>query len=173
MSYHPNKTISANSKGIVISYGDESKPRYIAYKSKEVADIQHFGKAKYQQFDKPVLNRTQQKLYAELLYGVKAYEQTEVMALTQKDVLRITSVHRRVQLFLNRWKQEIMDSRVNNLLSKLFPNSPVAKTICSIKGYNRAYTAKYTFKDLGLTQEAVASKLVEMGFLPKNFFELA
>lgn len=173
MSYNPNKTITANSKGIVISFRDDSKPRYIAYKSKEVADIQQFGKAKYQQFDKPVLNRTQQKLYAEVLYGIKAYEQTELMALTRKDVMRITSVHRRVQLFLNRWKQEIMDSRVNGLLSKLFPNSPVAKAMCSVKGYNRAYTAKYTFKDLGLSQEAVAAKLVDMGFLPKNFFELA
>lgn len=173
MSHHPNKTISANSKGIVISYGDETKLRYIAYKSKELTDIQHFGKVKYQQFDKPVLNRTQQRLYAEVLYGIKAYEQTELMALTRKDVMRITSVHRRVQLFLNRWKQEIMDSRVNGLLSKLFPNSRVAKTLCSVKGYNRAYTAKYTFKDLGLSQEAIASKLVEMGFLPKNFFELA
>ena len=173
MSHHPNKTVTANSKGIVISYGDDSKLRYVPYKSKEVADIQHFGKVKYQQFDKPVLNRTQQKLYAEVLYGIKAYEQTELMALSHKDLLRITSVHRRVQHFLNRWKQEIMDTRVNNLLSKLFPNSPIAKTICSIKGYNRAYTAKYTFKDLGLNQEAVASKLVEMGFLPSNFFELA
>lgn len=173
MSYNPNKTITANSNGIVISYGDESKLRYIAYKSKEVVDIQHFGKAKYQQLDKPVLNRTQRKLYAEVLYGIKSYEQTELMALSHKDVMRITSVHRRVQHFLNRWKQEIMDARVNNLLSKLFPNSSMAKTICSIKGYNRAYTVKYSFRDLGLSQEAIASKLVEMGFLPKNFFELA
>lgn len=172
MTYNPNKTITANSKGIIISFRDDNKPRYVAYKSKEVADIQHFGKAKYQEFDKPVLNRTQQKLYSEVLYGIKAYEATELMALSRKDVMRIASVHRRVQLFLNRWKQEIMDSRVNGLLSKLFPNSPVAKAVCSVKGYNRAYTAKYTFKDLGLSQEAVASKLVEMGFLPKNFFEL-
>lgn len=173
MSYNPNKIITANSKGIVISYGDDTKSRYIAYKSKEVADIQHFGKVKYQQLDQPVLNRTQRKLYAEVLYGIKSYEQTELMALTHKDVMRITSVHRRVQHFLNRWKQEIMDSRVNGLLSKLFPNSPAARSMCSIKGYNRAYTVKYSFKDLGLSQEAVASKLVEMGFLPKNFFELA
>ena len=173
MPLNPNKTITANSKGIIISLRDDSKPRYIAYKSKEVADIQQFGKAKYQQFDKPVLNRTQQKLYAEVLYGIKAYEPTELMALTHKDVMRITSVHRRVQHFLNRWKQEIMDTRVNNLLSKLFPNSSTAKAMCSIKGYNRAYTAKYSFKDLRLSQEAIATKLVEMGFLPKNFFELA
>lgn len=168
-----NKTITANSKGIIISFRDDNKPRYIAYKSKELDEIQHFGKVKYQEFDKPVLNRTQQKLYAEVLYGIKAYEATELMALSHKEVVRISSVHQRVQHFLNRWKQEIMDNRINNLLSVLFPNSRMAKAICSIKGYNRAYTAKYSFKDLGLSQENVARKLVEMGFLPNNFFELA
>lgn len=173
MPINPNKTITANSKGIIISFRDDNKPRYIAYKSKELTDIQHFGKVKYQEFDKPVLNRTQQKLYAEVLYGIKAYEPIELMSLSHKDVMRITSVHRRVHHFLNRWKQEIMDAKVNSFLSKLFPNSSAAKAMCSIKGYNRAYTAKYSFKDLGLTQESVASKLVEMGFLPTNFFELA
>lgn len=172
MSYNPNKTITANSKGIIISFRDDQKPRYVAYKSKEVADIQHFGKVKYQKLDKPVLNRTQQRLYSELLYGIKAYEQTELMSLSHNDILRITSIHRRVQHFLNRWKQEIMDARVDNLLLKLFPKSRAAKTICSVKGYNRAYTAKYSFKDLGLTQEAVANKFIEMGFLPQNFFQL-
>lgn len=173
MSYNPNKTITATSKGIVISFRDDNKPRYIAYKSKIVEEIQQHGTAKYQQFDRPVLNKTQQKLYAEVLYGIKAYEQTELMALSHKDILRITSIHRRVQHFLNRWKQEIMDSKVDNFLSKLFPNSPVAKAMTSIKGYNRAYTASYSFKELGLSQETVANKLIEMGFLPKNFFQLA
>lgn len=173
MTYNPNKTITANSKGIVISLRDDSKSRYVPYKSKEVADIQQFGKVRYQEFDKPVFNRIQQKLYGEVLYGVKAYNEVEIMALPHKEVLRITSVHRRVHFFLNRWKQEIMDKRVNTLLSKLFPKSSAAKTLCSTSGHNRAYTARFTFKELGLTQEVVASKLVEMGFLPKNFFELA
>jgi hypothetical protein len=173
MSYNPNKTITANSKGIVISLGDKSKTRYIPYKSKEVVDIQFFGKVKYQEFDKPAFNRIQQRLYGEALYGVKAYNDVEIMALSHKEVVRITSVHRRVHFFLNRWKQEIMDSRVNTLFSKLFPKSSTATAMSSIKGYNRAYTAKYTFKELGLTQENVARKLVEMGFLPENFFQLA
>jgi hypothetical protein len=173
MPYNPNKTISANSKGIVIFLGDSSKSRYVPYKSKELADIQLFGKAQYQDFDKPVFNRTQQKLYGEVLYGVKAYNESEIMALPRKEVLRITSVHKRVHFFLNRWKQEIMDDRVSTLLSKLFPKSSTATAMSSIKGYNRAYTAKYTFKELGLTQENVARKLVEMGFLPENFFQLA
>jgi len=173
MTYNPNKIITANSKGILISYGDNTKPRYVAYKSKVVADIQHFGKVKYQQLEKPIFNRTQKKLYSEVLYGIKAYEPIELMALSQKDVLRINSLHRRAQFFLNRWKQEIQDNAVNIFFSALFPKSSIAKAMCSTKGYNRAYTDRHSFKQLGLTQEAVASKLVEVGFLPKNFFQLA
>lgn len=173
MTNNPNKTITANSKGILISYGDGSRPRYIAYKSKEVAEIQQFGKVKYQPIDKPVFNRTQKKLYSEVLYGIKTYDQEELMSLSQKDVLRINSLHRRAQFFLNRWKQEILDSRVNSLLSTLFPKSSMAKDMCSVKGYNRAHTNRQSFKELGLSQEMIASKLIEVGFLPNNFFQLA
>jgi len=173
MAHNPNKTITASSKGILISYGDNTKPRYVAYKSKEVTDIQHFGRVKYQSIEKPIFNRTQKKLYSEILYGIKSYEPVELMALSQKDVLRINSLHRRAQFFLNRWKQEIQDNAANIFLSALFPNSSIAKAICSTKGYNRAHTDRHSFKQLGLTQKAIASKLVEVGFLPKNFFQLA
>ncbi len=173
MFYNPNKTVTANSKGIIISFRDDNKPRYIPYKNREVAELQHQGKSLYQELDQPVFNRIQQRLYAEALYGINAYDQTELMTLSRKDILRITSLHRRVQFFLNRWKQEIMDSKVNDLLSRIFYKSKAVKDMCSIKGYNRAYTARYSFKELGLTQEAVANKLVEMGFLPQDFFKLA
>jgi len=173
MNNNPNKTIHANSKGIVIYYGDNNRPKYVAYKSKEVADIQHFGKVKYQPIEKPIFNKTQKKIYSELLYGLKAYDQIEIMGLSYKDILRINSLHRRTQFFLNRWKQEIQDSRVNVFLSALFPKSPMAKTICSMKAYNKAYIDHHTFKELGLNQETIAFKLVEIGFLPKNFFQLA
>lgn len=173
MSYNPNKTITANSKGIVISFRDENKPKFIPYKIKEVDDVQHLGRGIYQTFEIPAFNKIQQRLYAEALYGINAYDQSEIMTLTHKDILRITALHRRVQFFLNRWKQEIMDCKVDMILSKLFPRSKVVKDLTTIKGYNRAYTARYSFKELGLTQEAVAAKLVEMGFLPENFFQLA
>lgn len=173
MPYNPNKTITANSKGILISFRDDNKPKYIPYKIKEVEELQQHGRSIYQTYDQPVFNKTQQRLYAEALYGINAYDRFEIMTLSHKDILRITGLHRRVQFFLNKWKQEIMDSKVDSLLSKLFPRSKVVKDMSSVKGYNRAYTAKYTFKELGLTQEAVANKLVDMGFLPENFFQLA
>jgi hypothetical protein len=172
MPYNPNKTITANSKGIIISFRDDNKPKYIPYKNKEVDNLQHLGRSLYQTFDLPAFNKIQQKLYAEALYGINAYDQSEIMTLTHKDILRITALHRRVQFFLNRWKQEIMDCKVDALLSKLFPHSKVVKDMSTVKGYNRAFTARYSFKELGLTQEAVANKLVEMGFLPQNFFQL-
>lgn len=173
MAYNPNKTVTANSKGIIVSFRDQHRTRYIPYKIREVADIQHQGTCLYQEFEQPVFNKIQQKFYAEALYGINAYDQSEMMSLSRKEVSRITSLHRRVQFFLNRWKQEIMDSKVNDLLSKWFSRSQTIKDLCSASGYNRAYTAKYSFKELGLTQEAVATKLIEMGFLPQNFFQLA
>ena len=172
MSLNPNKIITANSKGIIISYGETVKSRYMPYSIKAVQDIQHYGTVKYQEINTPVLNKIQQKLYAELLYGLKLYRPEELVKINKNDKLRIAAVHRKVQHFLNKWKQEIIDSQVNETLSKLFPRSGIVKVMCSVKGYNRAYTDKHTFKELGLSQEKVAAKLVEAGFLPNNFFQL-
>jgi len=49
----------------------------------------------------------------------------------------------------------------------------MAKDMCSVKGYNRAHINRQSFKELGLSQEMIASKLIEVGFLPNNFFQLA
>lgn len=172
MSNNPNKTITANAKGIVISYSDSRKPRYMAYSSKLVQHIQLYGTVRYQELSKPVLNRTQQKLYAELLYGLKCYKPEELEKINKKDKLRIAYIHKKVQHFLNKWKQEIIDLQVNDFLTTLFPRSAGVKYLCSIKGYDRAYTDRHSFKELGLTQEKIVSKLIEGGFLPTNFFQL-
>lgn len=166
---NPNKTITANSKGIVISFRDQKKPKFIPYQH---IDADHAQTVFYQSFEQPAFNKTQQKFYAEALYGMNAYERSEIMTLPHAEVVRILSLHRRVQFFLNRWKQEIMNCKVDDILSTLFPRSATVKHLKSVQGYNRAYTARYSFKELGLTQEAVANKLVEMGFLPENFFQL-
>ena len=173
MSYNPNKTITANSKGIIISYRDASKPRYMPYKAKAVEQIQIHGTVKYQVLEQPALNRTQQKLYGELLYGLKLYKPEELAAISKKDKLKIAYLHRKVQHYLNKWKQEIIDNEVNSFLLKLFPRSKFVKDMCAVKSYDRAYTDRHTFKELGLTPDKIAAKLVEAGFLPQNFFQLA
>ena len=172
MPNNPNKTITANSKGIVISFRDECKPRYVAYRSTAVENLQLHGTARYQVLDKPAFNRIQQKLYTEVIYGLNSYDKQQLAVLTPKEISKIFSIHKKVQHFLNKWKQEILEMKVNSFLSALFPNSKVAKYMCSVNGYNRAYTDRHTFRELGLTQELIASKLIEAGFLPKNFFQL-
>ena len=173
MSYNPNKTITANSKGILISYRDSSKPRYMPYKSKAVEKIQLYGTVKYQVLEQPVLNRTQQKLYGELLYGLKLYKPEELASINKKEKLKIAYLHRKVQHYLNKWKKEIIDKEVNDVLLKLFPRSKFVKDMCAVKSYDRAYTDRHSFKELGLTTDKIAAKLIEAGFLPQNFFQLA
>lgn len=172
MPNNPNKTVTANSKGIIISFRDESKSRYIAYRPVTVEKIQLHGTVRYQVLDKPAFNRIQQKLYTEAIYGLNSYDKQQLAALSTKEVSKIFSLHKKVQHFLNKWKQEVVEKQVNNFLSALFPNSKVVKHMCSINGYNRSYVDRHSFKELGLTQEIIASKLIEAGFLPKNFFQL-
>lgn len=170
---NPNKTISANSKGIIISFRDVNKHKYIPYQSKTVESIQQYGKVKYQQLEQPVFNRTQQKLYSEVLYGLDSLKPAELQELTHKRKFEIMHACKRVKHYLNKLKQEIVDKEVNDILSVLFPHSAIAKHMCSVTGYNRNYISKLSFKELGLTQQKIAEKLVEAGFLPANFFQLA
>jgi hypothetical protein len=45
--------------------------------------------------------------------------------------------------------------------------------MCAVKSYDRAYTDRHTFKELNLSPDKIANKLIEAGFLPQNFFQLA
>ena len=58
MSNNPHKAISANSKGIIISFRDVNKHKFIPYESKMVNSIQIKGTAKYQKLDRPVFNKS-------------------------------------------------------------------------------------------------------------------
>lgn len=171
MSKYKNKVISANSKGIVISYG-AGKSTYVPYKVKSVEQIQLHGSVKYQEIEKITLNKTQQKLYSQLLYGIKVYSKEEIASMHHKEITKIIMMHKKTQIYLNKLKQEVLDTRLNNFLTKLFPKSPIVKDMCAVKSYDRNHLDKHTFKELGLTPEFIASKLVETGLLPKNFFQL-
>jgi Zn-dependent peptidase ImmA (M78 family) len=44
----------------------------------------------------------------------------------------------------------------------------------SVNGYDDNLDAKnILFKDLGISKQAIATKLIEFGFLPNNFYQLA
>jgi hypothetical protein len=173
MRFNPNKTVSASSKGIIISFRDANKHRFMPYENSVVEDIQHQGHKKYQQIEAPVFNQLQQKLYAEAVYGLSFYSSEAVQQMSKSKKLRVLAKYAKAQRILNRWKQEIVHEKVDSLLLALFPNSLITKILVETKGYDRQVRESHTFKELGLTQQDVANKLIEVNLLPANFYQLA
>lgn len=169
---NPNKTISANSQGIIIYFQDVKKHKFLPYENKAVKDIQS-GKTQYQTLEATVFNPIQQKLYAETVYGLASFRKQELEAMSQSSKDRIMVQFSKAQMVLNQWKQEIVYETVDKFLAALFPHSPVVKDMTSVRGTTREIKETHSFKELGLDQVTIAKKLIKAHILPENFFELA
>lgn len=169
-----DKTISANSKGIIISYGDVNKHMFASYnRSEYVSKIQLEGTKKYQKIDVIVLNNVQKDLYHKIVYGFSAYTKEELTAMSKSKKFKTTIAYTKAHRILNRWKQEIINESINSLFIKMFPNSPIVKQIVSINGYDDTLDCSYIhFKDLGISRKQIINKLIEFNLLPSNFYQL-
>ena len=173
-----NKTISCNSNGIVISYGDANKHQFMNYQSQtktpaHVKKIQLEGTVKYQKIEKPFSSK-QKNLLNQVLYGFKAYSKQEIQAMSEAKKIHVTVTYTKAQRILRNWKQDITFSNLDRFLLALFPKSPVIKAMCSTTGHldEVAKEDEISFSDLGITREAIANKLMEFGLLPQNFYQL-
>ena len=167
------KTISANSKGIVISYGDVNKHMFTSYRSEYVKKIQLEGTKKYQKFDQFVLNSVQDELYYKTLYGLSGYTSEELAEMSRSKRSKVIITYTKAHRILNRWKQELINEYVNGFMSKLFPNSPVVKQLVGVNGYDNTLDCSHiSFKELGVTRKAIINKLIEFRVLPENFYSL-
>ena len=161
------KTASATSRGIIICYTDSKKHIYLNYDRK----IKTSSQPKYQEIEHSPLNQRQQKMYLEALYGTSIYSQESVNKMPRELIIKIETRASLVQKAINKWKQEIVNEGIDNLLSFVFPNSPVVKGMLNIPA-DDSIKCKFTFKELGLNQLKVAEKLVSLSLLPSNFFQL-
>jgi len=170
---NPHKTVSANSKGIIVSFGDVNKHKFIKYEPTGVEQIQLYGTVKYQKIEQVGFNPIQERLYAEALYGLNFYTAEELKAMPAEKKRSIMVLYARVQRMLNRWKQEIIWKQVDSLLISLFPRSPIIKFLSENEYYDRDLECPLTLRDLGITSETViAEKLIQSKLLPYNFFKL-
>jgi hypothetical protein len=171
---NPNKTVSANSKGIVVSFGDVNKHKFIKYESSAVNKIQLYGTVKYQKIEQPGFNPIQEKLYYEAVYGLNFYTTDEIKSMSVEKKRSIIVLYTRVQKLFNRWKQEIICKQVDAFFLALFPNSPFTKFLVENSDYyDKNLECSLTLRDLGVTNERIiAEKLVESKLLPYNFFKL-
>lgn len=171
---NPHKTVSANSKGIVVSFGDVNKHKFIKYEPTAVEQIQLYGTVKYQKIEQVGFNPMQERLYAEALYGLNFYTAEEIKEMPAEKKRSIMVLYTRVQRMLNRWKQEIIWKQVDSLLISLFPRSPIIKFLSENEYYDRDLECTLTLRDLGITDERIiAEKLVQFKLLPYNFFKLS
>lgn len=167
MKHNPNKTICASAQGILISFRESNKYQFLEYREK----FQPEHKPKYQEISKPVFNKLQQTLYAKTVYGLSYYTSSELKKMPKSKLKQLEEQHIRIQETLNRWKTEVMHSKLDSILLALFPKSPIVKTITGIRPEGKLTSTK-SFKELGIDQVQIAHKLIGEGFLPENFFQL-
>lgn len=171
--HNPNKTVSANSQGIIVSFGDVNKHRFIKYESDAVKQIQLYGTVKYQSIVENGFNPIQEKLYAEAMYGLNFYTAEELKTMPAEKKRYVVVLYTRVQKVLNMWKQEIITKQVDHFFLTLFPNSPFTKFLVENEYYDKNLECTLTLRDLGITSEKfIAEKLVQSKLLPFNFFKL-
>jgi hypothetical protein len=174
--FNTEKCISANSNGIVISYGDANKHQYMSYQTPaHVKKIQLEGTVKYQKIEEEVkLSPKQKDLYSKVMYGFKAYTKEEIATMSERKKINVTVTYTKAQRMLRNWKQDLTFSFIDRLLLAMFPKSPVVKQMSQIDGHldNIAKEDEISFKDLGISQQQIVNKLLEFGLLPKNFYDL-
>ena len=170
-----NKTISCNSYGMVISYGDANKHQFVNYQSRNahVNKIQTEGTVKYQKIEKEIKFTPKQKdLYSKVVYGFRAYTKQEIAKMSEQTKIDVTIRYNKTQRLLRRWKQDMVFSAVDQLLTFFFPKSPIAKQMVETTGYLDESEDDLSFNELGITRNDIADKLIECGALPKNFYNL-
>lgn len=168
MKVNPHKTVTAKANGIIISFRESNKNHFMAYQDGHATD----KPVRYQQISRPALNKVQQKLYAETVYGFTAFTNQELEMMPKTRKKGILSRFLKAQDILNQWKQEIAYSKIDHILLSFFPRSVAVKKLVAIKGADKDIKDRHTFKELGITQVQIAQKLVDEGILPKDFFNL-
>jgi hypothetical protein len=141
------------------------------YESTYVKNVQLKGTVKYQQVDALYLSPKQKNLYSRLLHGFKIFSSEEFKSLSASSKKTILINYTKAQRILNRWKQDIVYNNVDSFLLSLFPNSRFVKDMKSVDGYLNDEN-NMSFKELGINQQNIIDKFIEVKLLPKNFYQL-
>jgi|688.fasta_scaffold716341_1 hypothetical protein len=170
---NPNKTVSANSKGITINFGDVNRHQFVYYSNNDkVRKIQQNGTVKYQSLEAPEFNRIQQHLYNQAVYGLKSFPNEVIMEMKAEKIRNIQAIHSRAKHVINDYKQEVAAETVDSFLMKFFPKSPIVKQMINTRGTDPFIKVTTSLRDLKITPNMLAKRLVHHNVLPENFFNL-
>ena len=165
--YNPQKTITCSSKGIIVNYLSKKQVSiFMPYKNSVIED------RKINQSVRKDFNAEQHKMYSLLIHGLKALTEEEIKDLSVKDKVLIQTNHIKVQKALNIWKHELSHNISSSFLEKMFPHSKLVRNVVKMVDCEDDFVNTCTFKQLGLDKFKIAEKLIELKFLPNDFFEL-
>lgn len=146
---------------------------YVGNYSKYQLEGNNFNGVKYSSIIHTPLNNHQTMLYNRALYGLAFYTQEEIEVMHWEKRRRIIKVHKRAQAVLNIWKQELTNKITTAFFSVLFPKRDITVYLENTADQtDEEFINKLSFKDLGITKTQIIMKLIEVGILPPNFYEL-
>ena len=122
-------------------------------------------------FEQDPYNEYQNFLYNRVLFGLGMYHKDEVAVMHWDKKKRIIKVHKRAQIIINLWKQQIINVLSNHLFTTIFPDSPITKELVEVFGdvTDELHINKMPLKSLKITKEQIVTRFIEEGILPKNF----
>lgn len=127
-----------------------------------------------QVYEQDPYNSRQNFLYKRALIGVGVYDKQQINEMSNDKLKRINKIHRKTQVILNLWKQEMLISKSNKMITLLFGDVKygLLKEIKDNKAIDKDFICTLSFKDLGITKSDVINRLIVEKILPKNFHEL-
>ena len=142
-----------------------------------IRTLKDFGDLKIKTVKKPVqkykFSNTQNYLYRKAIMGLNGIPEDLVHNMADEHKREICNLARKVQRFLNIWKQEICIEKTNNLFLELFGNTDFTKDL--IEDHSMPYPKYFNtldFKVLGITKEVIIEKLIKEEYLSSNFHDL-
>lgn len=122
-------------------------------------------------FVKPEYNEYQNLLYKRALFGLKVYEEGELVNMNKDKKKRISKVNRRAQNSINLLKQERTNELTNQVFG-LFFHSKLAKGVIENNSVDAEHVNNLDLKSLNIKKKDIVERLVKEGILPPNFYEL-
>jgi hypothetical protein len=128
---------------------------------------------RYAEYEIDPFNQYQNFLYKRALFGLKMYSPQELEAMQESKKSRITKLHKKTQVVLNVYKQEIVNALTNNIFLRLFPTSPITKALVGEGTFtDPGFKNNLDFKSLGVSKQSIVDRLIREKILPQNFYEL-
>jgi hypothetical protein len=128
-----NKTISVEANKMSVVYTDTNKHYVYKLENQPTREIVLFGKTfKGQDASKikeDFLSEKERSVLNDILYSKDVYTPEEIKKLPMIRQYYLTEAARRAEQALYNWKREIVNSQVDAILLKMFPNSKTVKRV--------------------------------------------